>query len=85
MAAQPSGVSATPPSFVSSENLLGVHLLCLNSQIINEDAEQDQTHCQPCGYTANHWCLTRPLTQFSVHFIACSPSPHFISYSNLAV
>jgi len=38
MAAQPSGVSATPPSFISSANLLRV--LYLFIQVLDEDVEQ---------------------------------------------
>jgi len=36
MAAQPSGVSTTPPSFVSSANLLRVHFVLLSRSLMNE-------------------------------------------------
>lgn len=45
ISAQPSGVSATPPSFLSSANLLIVSLPIF--QIINEDVEQDWMQCWP--------------------------------------
>jgi len=48
MVAQPFGMSANPPSFVSSANLLKV-----DSIHTIEDVEQDQTQHWPLGYTTN--------------------------------
>ncbi|PKU43429.1 hypothetical protein llap_6262 [Limosa lapponica baueri] len=60
MVAQPSGVSATPPSFVSSANLLRVHSVP-SSQVIDEYVEQDWTQYGPLVITSSY----RPQLDFS--------------------
>lgn len=54
IAAQPSGVSTTPPSFVAPANLLRVH-----SASSERSDQKDRTHHSLLGYTAIYWPPTR--------------------------
>ena len=81
MAAQPSGVSATPPSFVSSANLLRVDSIP-SSRLLIENTEQDQTqHCKMAGLHLDSARLIT--TQSSASHPVLSPPPHPLIYPTL--
>ena len=55
IAARPPGLSATPPSLVSSANLLRVCSAPSSRPLIKEDVEQDRTQYRPLGDTTSYW------------------------------
>jgi len=91
MAAQPSGISATPPCCVSSANFLWIHsdpssrslMKTLNRIGPNIDPWGTQLvtglqlGCIPLITTLWAWLFSH----FSIHFAACSFSPYLLSFS----
>ncbi|KAK4827586.1 hypothetical protein QYF61_019488, partial [Mycteria americana] len=79
MAAQPSGLSATAPSFVSSANLLKVHSVPAFRTLIKI---LNRTGPSPLDFVPLITTLWAQLfSQFSIHLTVCSSSPYIHNLS----